>query len=88
MIEIEARTCSSVPMRLGKSLLQRSAIRTPTSNPDKRLKINTTKGLRLTRSAEAAELVTNLFEDTFVHPGFSRRAACGWAALKLNEGGE
>jgi hypothetical protein len=75
-------TCSSVPMRLGKSLLQRSAIRTPTSNPDKGLKINAQQG-------KAKKLVTNLFEDTFMHPGFRRRsAACGWAALKLNEGGE
>ena len=31
--EVGTLTCSSVPMRLGKSLLQRSAMRKPTSKP-------------------------------------------------------
>jgi hypothetical protein len=86
---IHTVTCSSVPMRLGKSLLQRSAIRTPTSNPDNGLKTFTQSKVWRVTEVKLAALVTNLFEDTFMHPGFcSSSAGGGWSALELNEGGE
>lgn len=75
-------TCSSVPMRLGKSLLQRSAIRTPTSNPEKSASDSEGKSL-------AATISTYFLEDALVRPGFCGRSGdYGGAALELNEGGE
>ncbi len=93
--EVGTFTCNSVPMRFGKSLLQRSAMRTPTSKPGEEGRKGGGGGggggtkKKMEETEARRERVTDFFEDTLVGPRFARSsAACGGAALELNEGGE